>query len=77
MGTWYRRYQIIPKGEKPVPIPSVSLMCRNLRPEALASRKACPVFTGLVCCKAWSEGSESANPGSNEQELDTEAGKVG
>ena len=38
--------------------------------EALASRK-------LVCREAWSEGSETANPGSNEQELDTEAVKDG
>ena len=43
---------------------------RESCPEALASRK-------LVWCEAWSEGSETANPGSNEQELDTEAVQVG
>jgi len=35
---------------------------RESCPETLASRK-------LVCCEAWSEGSETAKPGSNEQEL--------
>ena len=43
---------------------------RESCPEALASRK-------LVIREDGSEGSETANPGSNEQELDTEAGKVG
>jgi hypothetical protein len=41
-----------------VKVPCVRESC----PEALASRK-------LVCREAWSEGSETANPGSNEQEL--------
>lgn len=35
-------------------------------PEALASRK-------VVYCEVCTEGNETANPGSNEQELDTEA----
>jgi len=43
---------------------------RESCPEALASRK-------VVCREACTEGSETANPGSNEQELDTEAGRVG
>jgi hypothetical protein len=39
-------------------------------PEALASRK-------VVYREVYTEGSETANPGSNEQELDTEALQVG
>ena len=46
-------------------------MCAPMRiGEALASRK-------VVCREAYTEGSETANPGSNEQELDTEAVQVG
>ena len=58
----------VPEGERLcVPDPYARGSC----PEALASYK-------LVCREAWSEGSETANPGSNEQDrvagrLDTEA----
>ena len=45
-----------------VKVPYVRESC----PEALASRK-------VVCRETCTEGSETANPGSNEQELDTEA----
>ena len=58
MGIWYRRYHNIPEGASP--------LRAGERPEALASRK-------VVCREACTEGSETANPGSNEQELDTEA----
>ncbi|WP_373395822.1 hypothetical protein V8V91_14735 [Algoriphagus halophilus] len=58
MGIRYRRYQIIPEGESP--------LCAGITPEALASRK-------VVCRETFTEGSETANLGFNEQELDTEA----
>lgn len=67
MGIWYLRYQIIPEGERLcVPVPCERESC----PESLASRK-------LVCREAWSEGSETAKSGFNEQKLDTEAVQVG
>jgi hypothetical protein len=51
-------------------IPYYSRGCKSLVrgfvTRSIASRK-------LVCREAWSEGSETAKPGSNEQELDTEA----
>jgi hypothetical protein len=50
MGIWYGRYQIIPEGE----VPYVRESC----PEALASRK-------VVHCEVCTEGSKTANPGSN------------
>lgn len=43
---------------------------RESCPEALASRK-------VVHREVYTEGSETAKPGSNEQELDTEAAQVG
>ena len=59
----------VPTGASPLRagvIPILGTGC----PEALASRK-------VVCREACTEGSETANPGSNEQELDTEGWQVG
>lgn len=62
MDIQYRRYQIIPEGETPVPI-SRHPLCTGvtdknrdrLCPEALASRIACPADAGVVGRKACSE----------------------
>ena len=69
-----RRYQIIPEGKTEGQVPYVQESPYRVRgwlcPEALASHKgdgSDPI----------SEGSETANPGSNEQEPDSEAGQVG
>ncbi len=72
MGIWYRRYQIIPDGVSPLCAGVPAIRRDRLCPEALASRKACPaLLSGGGGSDPTSEGSETAKPGSNEQELNT------